>query len=87
VFCFPPRLAAIIRQKVDAGLYGNAEEGLNEAVRLLDERDRRRRLRAALAEGERGEGIRFTPELVAQMKRDAERMAEEGDEPNPDVCP
>jgi antitoxin ParD1/3/4 len=82
-----PRLEDLIREKVESGLYADADAVLTEALRLLDERDRFRRLRAALADGEKGEGIRFTPELMEQIKRDADRMELEGKQPNPDVCP
>lgn len=82
-----PQVEAMIRRKVEAGLYDDTDAVLHEALRLLDEQDRRlHRLRAAIAEGEVGEGIRFTPDLVAEMKQDAERMAREGIEPDPDVC-
>jgi hypothetical protein len=58
---------------------------------VQDERDRAARLHAALAIGEeqyrRGEVTRFTPELLEKMKQDADRMAQEGVEPDPDVCP
>ena len=46
----------IIREKVESGLYPNADEVLREALRLLDEQDRLRWLRVALAECERGRG-------------------------------
>jgi antitoxin ParD1/3/4 len=82
-----PRLQDLIREKVETGLYADADAVLDEALRLLDERDRLRRLRAALAAGEKGEGIQFTPELMEQIKRDADRMELEGRTPNPDVCP
>lgn len=86
-----PEAEAIVRQKVESGLYGAADEVIHEALRLLDEHDRLRQLRAkldvGLAQIERGEAIPFTPELVEQMKRDARRMASEGIKPSPDVCP
>jgi putative addiction module CopG family antidote len=82
-----PDLESLIREKVESGRYNDASEVVREGLRLLDERDRLQQLRAALAEGEKGEGIRFTPELVAQMKRDAAQMAREGKQPKSDVCP
>ena len=86
-----PEAEALIRQKVESGLYATADEVIDEALRLLDEHDRLRQLRAKLEIGwkqiERGETIPFTPELVAQMKEDAKRMLREGKQPNPDVCP
>jgi antitoxin ParD1/3/4 len=82
-----PHFESMIREKVESGRYNNASEVVREGLRLLEERDRLRQLRAALAEGEKGEGIRFTPELVAQMKQEAAQMAREGKQPKPDVCP
>jgi antitoxin ParD1/3/4 len=85
-----PDAEAMIRQKVESGLYENADEVIDEALRLLDEHDRLRQLRAkldvGLAQIERGEAIPFTPDLVAQMKQDARRMYREGKQPSPDVC-
>jgi len=52
-----PRLEALIREKVESGLYGNASEVVREALRLLEARDteyqrKLDRLRAELAKGE-----------------------------------
>ena len=44
-----PRLEELIREKVQSRMYNNASEVVREALRLLDERDRERRLREALA--------------------------------------
>lgn len=86
-----PQLAAVIRQKVDAGLYPTTDEALREAVRLLDEHDRRRRLRALLAVGveqaDRGELIEYTPELLNEISREAEESFLRGETPDPDVTP
>lgn len=86
-----PQLEALVRQKIEPGPYNNATEVVQEALKVLDERDRAARLKAALAVGDeqyrRGETIPFTPELVEEMKRDAEHMAQEGVEPDPDDCP
>jgi antitoxin ParD1/3/4 len=84
----PPRIAAMLQEKVDSGLYASADEAIEAAVRLLDEHDRRlQRLRAAIAEGEEGEAIPWTPELMEQLSREAEEMARQGLKPHPDVCP
>jgi antitoxin ParD1/3/4 len=52
-----PRLEALIREKVESGLYGNASEVVREALRMMELRDRDHQrkvddLRAALIEGE-----------------------------------
>ena len=87
-----PHIEARIRQKIESGGYASGDEVVEAALRLLDEREENLgRLRAAIAIGEeqaaRGETVPFTPELAAQMKRDARRMAAEGCRPDPDVCP
>jgi antitoxin ParD1/3/4 len=83
-----PQLEAKIRQKVEAGLYSDPEAVVREAMRLLDEHDRRlQRLRDAIAEGDEGEALPWTPELMEQLTREAEEMVREGIEPHADVCP
>lgn len=72
-----PQLEALIHQKVETGLYNNASEVVREALRLLDERDRRLQwLRAEIAIGDeqiaRGELIDFTRERFEQIKREAQ---------------
>jgi len=51
-----PQLEAMIRQKVDSGLYNSAGEVVRDALRLMDEKDRFRatklnQLRQDLQEG------------------------------------
>lgn len=71
-----PRLEALVRQKVETGMYNNASEVVREALRLLEERDRIGRLRAALATGDeqyaRGEVTTWTPDTLAQLQREAD---------------
>ena len=78
-----PELEAIIRDKVDRGLYATPDDAIAVAVRLLDEHDRRLAwLRAELAIGEeqekRGELIELTSALLDQLIREAEENALEG---------
>ena len=52
-----PKLAELVREKVDSGLYNNASEVIREALRLMQEHDELRRLklerlREELAKGE-----------------------------------
>lgn len=83
-----PRVAALLRQTVDSGLYASAGEAIETAVRLLDEHDRRlQRLRAAIAEGEEGEAIPWTPELMDRLSREADEMAKQGLAPHSDLSP
>ena len=86
-----PRLEAMVRQKVDSGLYNNASEVVREALRLLEERERVQHLRSLLAVGleqeQRGELFDLTPELIDGIDRRAEERFDRGELPNPDVCP
>jgi len=82
-----PQLEALVRQKVEAGFYRTADEVIAEALNLLDERDRLRRPRATLAEGEQGEGIPYTPELLEEIDREVDERVRRGDTPRADVCP
>lgn len=85
------RIEALVRQKIESGPYGTADEVIEEALLLLDERDRLERLRASLAEAEaefdRGEGVEWTPALMDQLKREADELRRQGARPDPDVCP
>ena len=47
----PPQFEAMLEEKVTSGRYADASEVIQEALRLLDERDRLQHLRAALAIG------------------------------------
>ena len=86
-----PRLEAMIREKVDSGMYNNASEVVREALRLLDEHDRERRLREELALGveqiERGETVRWTPELFQKLKEQSKAAAAAGKPMNDAVIP
>jgi hypothetical protein len=55
---------------------------------LPDDFERRlHRLRAAIAEGEKGEGVPWTPKLMEQLWREADEMRRRGEKADPDVCP
>ena len=83
-----PQLEDLIRQKVEVGLYSDVESVVREALRLLDEQDLRlQRLRSAIDEGEEGEELPWTPELMEQLTREAEEMVRQGIAPDSDVCP
>jgi len=62
-----------------------------EALLALDDQERLAALRAAIAIGDeaigRGEVVPYTPELLEEIKRNAEKKLREGHMPNPDVCP
>ncbi len=87
----PPELDALVQAKVEAGPYATPAEVIAEALRLLDERDRRERLRASLIEAEaeidRGDSAEWTPDLMANLVREADELHRQGVQPDPDVVP
>jgi putative addiction module CopG family antidote len=83
-----PQAESRIQQKVERGLYPSPDAAIDVSLRLLDEYDRRLlRLRAAIAAGEDGEPLPWTPFLIDQLIDDAETMQLRGEAPDPDVCP
>jgi antitoxin ParD1/3/4 len=86
-----PKLEEFVREKVDSGLYNSASEVVREALRLLDERDRERRLHEELAIGlaqiERGETVPWNAELLETLKRESEANAVAGKHMNDAVIP
>lgn len=73
-----PQLDALVRAKVESGLYNSASEVIREALRLLEEQDRlreirREELRMALRVGvdqlDRGEGSPLDVEEVIERGR------------------
>jgi antitoxin ParD1/3/4 len=86
-----PQLEAMIRQRVESGRYNDASEVVQEALRLLEEREKRDHLRALLEVGleqsRRGDVVEFTPALMENIKRRAHERFLRGEEPDPDVCP
>ena len=73
----PPQLEAMIRERVERGQYPDEAAVIDEALRLLDERDRLDHLRALVdaadAEVARGEAIEWvgTPDFLERLKREA----------------
>lgn len=86
-----PHLEQFVREKVDSGLYSSASEVVREALRLLAERERERRLREELAIGfdqiERGETVPWSSGLLEQLKRESEANAAAGKPMNDAVVP
>lgn len=86
------RLEERIAKMVSSGQYADAEEVLDQAVALLESRDHRLEwLRNAIAESDaalaRGEGVRYTPELMDALEAEAHERCLRGERPSPDVCP
>jgi putative addiction module CopG family antidote len=86
-----PQAEKIVRQQVEAGLYHDASEVVDEALTLLNDPHRFAAFKAAVDQGfaelDRGEGILLTPELFEDIRRTARKLAREGHTPDPDVCP
>ena len=75
-----PQLEAMIRKKVASGLYNSASEVVREALRLMEEQDRRRavkleQLRQDIRDGlNSGDPTPWDPEEIkrdGRMRRDA----------------
>ena len=73
-----PRLEALVRQKVESGLYNSASEVVREALRLLEEHDRikemkleelRKEIQKGLDSLDQGEGIPFDADDVIERGR------------------
>ena len=67
-----PETEEKIREKVASGLFPTADEVVQEALRLLEARERRlSRLRAEVAKGldqlDRGQGVELTAERMDQI--------------------
>jgi antitoxin ParD1/3/4 len=86
-----PQSEALIQKKVDSGLYPDAATVVREALRLLEEHDRLRYLRTALAEADAqidsGDYVEWTPGLMDELIREADELARKGIDPDPDVRP
>jgi putative addiction module CopG family antidote len=85
-----PRVEAEIERLVASGQYANADEVIDEGLRLLAERERARflQLRDLVREGfESGDALELTPELMDEIEREAEEAAKRGEIPSPHVCP
>ena len=52
-----PQLENLVKTKVESGLYGSASEVMREALRLLEERDRRHAVRIEVLRAEIKKGL------------------------------
>ena len=89
---YPPDVEQTINTLVESGRFEDATAAVREAVKLLEERERKRdalltKLQVGIDEADRGELIPWTPELRDQIIQSALRRAAAGENPDPDVCP
>ncbi len=86
-----PRSEAMIQERLESGRYANVDEVSEEAVTLLEARERFERLRASLIEAEaeirEGKVFEWTPELRQRLWDEAVEMDRQGIPLDPDVCP
>jgi antitoxin ParD1/3/4 len=86
-----PQLEALVRRKIETGPYNNATEVVQEALKVLDERDRAALLKAALAVGDeqfaRAEVTTWTPNTLAALIREADEEDRQGVPIRDDVQP
>ena len=87
-----PDLAALVQEKMESGGYGDANEVVEEALRLLAEHDRRfRQLHAAVTEGfaqiERGQSVLLTEEHLETLMHRAIENTRRGKPIKDDVGP
>lgn len=86
-----PECEAMVREKVASGRYANISEVIEDALRLLDERDRRQRLRDAIAIGDeqfaRGEFTTWTADSMDRLLREADAEERQGLPISADVLP
>jgi len=75
-----PQLETLVKNKVGSGLYGSASEVIQEALRLLEERDRLRYLRVEELRYEMKKGLdsgESTPLDVEAIKARGRRRLDE----------
>jgi len=86
-----PEAEAAIQELIERGGYDDPEAVVDEALRVLAERDHYGRLKAALAVGieqyERGEAIPWTPDYVDRLKREAAENVRSGGSFTEEVIP
>ena len=70
-----PQIERLIRRQIESGRFRSAVDVIEEALRLLDERDRSATLEAELNRGfaqlDRGEGAVWKPGSMDRLQREA----------------
>jgi antitoxin ParD1/3/4 len=88
-----PEMEGFIKAKVATGFYGNATEVIRDAIRRMQVEEKRvTEFRAAVARGDAqlnaGQGIRYTPEVSANILKEGLARANANESvTNSDVLP
>jgi antitoxin ParD1/3/4 len=87
-----PEMEGFIKSQVSSGFYGNATEVIRDAVRRMQaEEGRRAAWMAAVAKGDaeldRGEGISYYAETLADISQRAIKAMASDEPMDPDVLP
>jgi antitoxin ParD1/3/4 len=86
-----PEAEARIQELIDRGGYDGPEAVVDEALRVLAERDQYAKLKAAIAVGveqlERGQVVPWTPDFLDQLKRKSEEHVRLGRPYKDEVIP
>jgi putative addiction module CopG family antidote len=86
-----PQSEELIRQIATYGDARDADAVVEDALRLMEEQLRFDLLQSAIAEGfaelERGESVRYTPDLLDTLRQEARQLRREGRTPDLDVSP
>lgn len=90
-FTLTPETEAAVLGKVAAGRFADPDDVIEQALLLLDERDRLEYLRGLLLEAEQqvqeGKFVEWSPELHLKWRREARERILQGISPDPDVWP
>lgn len=87
-----PLVQQRIRDLVDSGRYPDVDTVVNDALQMLEVRDHqlaelRAKIQVGIDQADRGELDEWTPELRANIRREAHEAALRGEAPDPDVVP
>lgn len=87
-----PEMEGFIKSKVASGFYGNATEVIRDAIRRMQAEDLRANAwRAAVKAGDdeldRGEGVEYTTDVLADITSAAINSMHSGKPIDPDVLP
>ena len=82
-----PQIESIVKELLATGDYHDQDEVTAEAIILLEAVRPPASLADAEGEIASGDYVLWTPELRAEIRREARQLVNEGRKPHPDVCP